>query len=184
MTNSNRHSLRQWLSAGYTDIRRRLARRLGSEELASEVLHEAYLRLDGAGDTAALIHRPSDYIFRVALNIAGDQRRTVSRRLSYSEVEALYHFADTIIDAEREIEARSELAALGRAFEALTPRQRAIMIAVRVDGTPHAELAKRFRISERMVDKELRRALEHCADRLERTLITRFGSRPPQTSSN
>jgi RNA polymerase sigma factor (sigma-70 family) len=182
MTNSNRLSLRQWLAAGYTDIRRRLARRLGSEELASEVLHEAYLRLDGAGD-AAVIHRPGDYIFRVALNIASDQRRTVSRRLNYSEVEALYHFSDTVIDAERELEARSELAALGRAFEALTPRQRAIMIAVRVDGTPHAELADRFHISERMVDKELRRALENCADQLERTLITRFGSRPPQPSN-
>ncbi|MEA2916082.1 MAG: hypothetical protein QOJ15_8163 [Bradyrhizobium sp.] len=54
MTNSNRPSLRQWLTAGYTDIRRRLTRRLGSEELASEVLHETYLRLDGAGDAAAV----------------------------------------------------------------------------------------------------------------------------------
>jgi RNA polymerase sigma-70 factor (ECF subfamily) len=42
------------------------------------------------------------------------------------------------------------------------------MIAVRVDGTPHAELAKRFDISERMVDKELRRALENCGDQNER----------------
>jgi len=182
MANSNRPLLRQLLIAGYTDIRRRLTRRLGSEELASEALHEAYLRLDGAGD-AAVVHRPRDYIFRVALNIASDHRRTSNRRLSYSEVEALYHFADTVNDAEREMEARSELAALGRAFEALTPRQRAIVIAVRIDGTPHAELAKRFRISERMVDKELRRALESCADQLERRLITRFGSRAPQSSN-
>jgi len=181
MSNPQRSPLRQLLIAGYTDIRRRLTRRLGSEELASEALHEAYLRLDGAGDAAA-IARPSDYIFRVALNIASDQRRTSNRRLSYSEVEALYHFADSSGDAEREIEARSELAALGRAFDALTPRQRAIVIAVRIDGTPHAELAERFGISERMIDKELRRALESCADQLERTLITRFGSRAPQSS--
>src|ERR1700761_3626602 len=106
MTNPNRPSLRQWLAAGYTDIRRRLTRRLGSEELASEVLHEAYLRLDGAGD-AAVIHRPGDYIFRVALNIASDRRQDGNRRLKYSEVEALYHFADTVVEAEHEIEARS-----------------------------------------------------------------------------
>ena len=182
MTNLERSSLRHRLVASYTDIKRRLSRRLGSEELASEVLHEAYLRLDGAGD-AAVIHRPTDYIVRVALNIASDRRQDGNRRLKYSEVEALYHFADTVVEAEHEIEARSELAALERAFETLTPRQRAIMIAVRIDGTPHAELAGRFGISERMVDKELRRALEHCADRLERTLITRFGSRPPRPSS-
>ena len=181
MASSERPSLRQLLVAGYLDIRRRLTRRLGSEELASEALHEAYLRLDGAGDVA-VIHRPSDYIFRVALNIASDQRRNGNRRLRYSEVEVLYHFADTVIDGDREVEVRSELAALERAFETLTPRQRAIMVAVRVDGTPHADLARRFHISERMVDKELRRALEHCADQLERTLITRFGSRPPRSS--
>lgn len=182
MPHSNHPSLRQLLIAGYSDMRRRLTRRLGSEELASEALHEAYLRLDGARD-AAVIERPGDYIFRVALNIATDHRRTANRRLSYAEVEALYLFADAVNDAEREIEARSELAALGRAFEALTPRRRAILIAVRIDGTPHAELAKRFGISERMVDKELRRALESCADQLERTLITRFGSRAPRSSS-
>lgn len=175
------NSLRQLLVAGYTDIRRRLTRRLGSEDLASEVLHETYLRLGAANDAAA-IERPADYIFRVALNIASDQRRIGHRRLRYSEVEALYHFAAASIDAEREIEARSELAALGRAFDVLTPRQRAIMIAVRVDGTSHAALAERFGVSERMIDKELRRALEHCADQLERRLITRFGSRPPRSS--
>jgi len=168
-------TLRQFLISGYTDMKRRLTRRLGSEELASEVLHETYLRLDPAR-SAAILLRPSDYIFRVALNIATDKWRDENRRLNYSEVEALYHFADTAIDAEQDIEMRSELAALARAFEALTPRQRAIVIAVRVDGTPHAALARQFGISERMIDKELRRALEHCASQLERTLITRFGS--------
>ena len=180
MTNSPR-SLRHLLVTGYMEIRRRLVRRLGSEELASEALHEAYLRLERVD--GALFLRPHDYIVRVALNIAHDKRRSDDRRLSYSEVDALYHYADAAIDAEQDMEARSEFAALARAFDALTPRQRAILIGVRVDGTSHAELAKRFGISERMVDKDLRRALEYCADQLERTLITRFGSRPPKSSS-
>lgn len=177
MTESSRPSLRQLLVAGYDDMMRRLSRRLGSEDLASEVLHETYLRLDATRDVAVL-QRPVDYIYRVALNLANDRRRTDSRRLSYSEVEALYHFADSVLDADRDIEARSELAALDRAFAMLTARQRAILIAVRIDGTPHAEHAKRFGISERMIDKDLRRGLEHCAAQLERTLITRFGSHP------
>jgi RNA polymerase sigma factor (sigma-70 family) len=180
MTNSSRSSLRQLLVAGYAELRRRLVRRLGSEELASEALHEAYLRLDGRD--GALFLRPHDYIVRVAVNIAHDKRRSEHRRLSYSEVDALYHYADGAIDAEQDMEARAEFAALVRAFDALTPRQRAILIGVRVDGTPHAELAKRFGISERMVDKDLRRALEYCAEQVERTLITRFGSHPPKSS--
>lgn len=182
MAESNRGALRQMLLAGYNDLRRRLTRRLGSAELASEALHETYLRLAPGRTDGAAVQRPADYIFRVALNVATDQRRADQRRLSYSDVEAMYHFADTAIDAERQIEARSELCALDRAFQQLSPRQRAILIAVRVEGTPHAELARRFGISERMVDKDLRHALEYCADQLERTLTTRFGSRPAKSS--
>lgn len=176
----NQMTLRQFLVDGYSDLRRRLVRRLGSAELASEALHETYLRLEGAGD--AVVQRPRDYIFRVALNIARDHTRADKRRLNYSEVEAMYHVDGAVIDAERQLEARSELAALERAFQQLPPRQRAILIAVRIEGVAHAALANRFGISERMVDKELRHALEYCADQLERTLFTRFGSRPFKSS--
>ena len=182
MAESKLLSLSQAIIASYAELRRRLTRRLGSEDIASEVLHETYLRLDGVGDTG-VVHRPADYIFRVALNIASDKRRSDNRRLTYSEVEALYHFAEMATDGEQEIESRSELAMLARAFDALTARQRAIVIAVRVDGVPHAELARRFGVSERMIDKDLRKALEFCADRLERVLNTRFGSYPPKTST-
>lgn len=175
-------SLRQLLAAGYDDLRRRLTRRLGSAERANEALHETWIRLDPAHDTAA-IARPLDYLFRAALNVATDGRRAERRRLDHSEVDAMYHVADAAIDGERVVEARSELAALERALQALTPRQRAIVIAVRVDRTSHAELARRFGISERMVDKDLRHALEHCADALDRGLVTRFGSRPPKSST-
>ncbi|MEW6438755.1 MAG: RNA polymerase sigma factor [Pseudomonadota bacterium] len=175
-------ALRELFLARYQDLRRRLVRRLGSADLASEVLQETWLRLESGTGDGASIQRPQDYIFRVALNIANDHRRSDQRRLTYSEVEALYHFSDATLDAEQVLEARSELRALERAFRGLSPRQRAILIAVRLDGTTHAELAQRFRISERMVDKDLRRALEHCSDQLDRTLFTRFGSRPPKTS--
>lgn len=134
-------------------------RRLGSEDLASEILHETYVRLDTVRETIAL-SKPNDYIFRVAINIANDHRRSDQRRLTYSDVEALYHYVDAAVDGKRDAEARSELTALARIFDELPSRQKAILIAVRVDGTPHAELAKRLGISERMVDKDLRRALE------------------------
>jgi len=182
MADSYRSSLRQLLAVGYKDLRQRLARRLGSAELASEALHETWLRLDSGRSDATVIDRPNDYIFRVALNIASDRQRTDQRRLGYSEIEAMYHFADSVIDAEGQIEARSELMALDRAFRQLSPRQRAILTAVRIEGVTHAELARRHGISERMVDKDLRRALEACADQLERILITRFGSRPAKPS--
>jgi RNA polymerase sigma factor (sigma-70 family) len=142
-------ALRDLFLAGYHDLRRRLTRRLGSADLANDALQETWLRLDARPGDAAAISRPQDYILRVALNIASDQKRSERRRLSYSEVEALYHFVETTLDLEQDLEARSELKALGRAFGELPARQRAILIAVRVHGTTHAELARQFGISER-----------------------------------
>ena len=84
-------ALRDLFLAGYHDLRRRLTRRLGSADLANDALQETWLRLDARPGDAAAISRPQDYILRVALNIASDQKRSERRRLSYSEVEALYH---------------------------------------------------------------------------------------------
>jgi RNA polymerase sigma-70 factor (ECF subfamily) len=71
---------------------------------------------------------------------------------------------------------------LERALDELTPRRRAILIAARLEEVPHVEIAARFGISTRMVEKELRSALIHCGQRLEIKLTSRFGRRPPETS--
>jgi len=58
------------------------------------------------------------------------------------------------------------LEVLKRALAELPPRRRAIFIAARVDGISHEEIARRFGLSRTMVQKELRRAIDHCLDRL------------------
>ena len=45
------------LLASYDDFRTRLKRRLGSEDLAADVLHETYLRVDRLGDVGE-VKRP------------------------------------------------------------------------------------------------------------------------------
>jgi RNA polymerase sigma-70 factor (ECF subfamily) len=64
----------------------------------------------------------------------------------------------------------------------LTPRQRAILVAARVEETPQADIARHFGISTRMVGKELRKALEHCGRRLDRKVTQRFGPGSGKTS--
>ncbi|MCK9917125.1 hypothetical protein MXD81_49095 [Microbacteriaceae bacterium K1510] len=80
--------LRDLLVDRYNDFKHRLARRLGSSELAAEALQETWLRLDRPGRPGAL-QRPDAYLFRIALNIAADRRDADRRRLALSEVEAL-----------------------------------------------------------------------------------------------
>ena len=42
-----------------------------------------------------------------------------------------------------------------------------MLMAARVHELPHAEIAKRYGVSERIVSKELKRALEHCGKVLQ-----------------
>jgi RNA polymerase sigma-70 factor (ECF subfamily) len=51
---------------------------------------------------------------------------------------------------------------------ALPSRQRAILLAVRLEGLSRQEIAERFGISTSMVEKELRQAQEYCAMRFGR----------------
>ena len=67
------------LEGNYAALHRRLARHLGCAELASDSLHDAWLRLGtlaaGDADGAALAHSPVAYVFRVACNAAMDSLR-------------------------------------------------------------------------------------------------------------
>jgi RNA polymerase sigma-70 factor (ECF subfamily) len=176
-------ALRQVLVERYDDFRRRLARRLGSTEFATEILHETYLRLDRDGAELGAVRSPNAYLFRTALNVAADHHRQAeSRRLNHLEIETLRGIADGALDPTKAVEARLEVAALEKALDELTPRRRAILIAARLEEVPHAEIAARFGISTRMVEKELKQALLHCSLRLDKKLIRRFGPRGPETS--
>jgi RNA polymerase sigma-70 factor (ECF subfamily) len=183
MTGTTWDALRQLLVERYDDLRRRLARRLGSAELATEVLHETYLRLNRDSAELGMVQSPNAYLFRTALNVAADHhRKAEGRRLSTLEIDTLRGVADAAIDPARAMEARLEVTTLERALEELTPRRRAILIAARLEDVPHVEIAARFGISTRMVEKDLRAALLHCSERLEKKLTGRFDPNTSKTS--
>ena len=171
--------LRSRLETGYDGLKERLRRRLGSEDLAGDVLQETWLRL-GQVSSIGVVQRPDAYLLRIALNIAADRRQAENRRLSAAEVNALLQMADPALDAERLLYSRAEMIALERALDELPPRRRAILLLARVEEIAHEDIARRFGISTRMVAKELSRALDHCSARLGREVIRRFGPRPRQ----
>ncbi|URL57059.1 sigma-70 family RNA polymerase sigma factor [Luteibacter flocculans] len=159
----------------YEDFRRRLRRRLPSDDLVDDALQETYLkveRLDAASDRAV---QPMGYLFRMALNMATDQHRASRRLLTGEEIDELIHGAGDSLDPPTVLSSRQDLAALSDALSALTRRQRDILIAARVDELPQADIAARHGISVRMVGKELKKALETCATKVGRQSIQRFG---------
>ena len=169
-----RDTLRALFLTQYHQFRKQLRLRLGSEDLANDALHETYLRLEGMREPGSVAY-PSAYLFRIALNAAEDQRKSGARLITTGEVDSLYDIADEMADPVRTVEARAELEALDRAMAELPPRRRAMLLAARVEELPHQDIARRFNVSARTVEKELRAALEHCCDRLGRDFIQRFG---------
>ncbi|MEI2417934.1 RNA polymerase sigma factor [Orrella sp. JC864] len=105
---------------------------------------------------------PQAFLYRVASNIAIDRLRSEARLLSGEEADALLALREApdtaeVVSAHRNIEAAL------RAMDKLTERQRQILEAVRMDGVSQRELAERYGISLRMVERELSKAHELCA---------------------
>jgi RNA polymerase sigma-70 factor (ECF subfamily) len=181
MTETTRATLRALLETGYAAFRDRLRKRLGSQDLADEALQDTWLRLAHGGEVGAL-RNPDRYLFRIALNAAADRREAESRRLSQAEVYAVLHLADHMLDAGQIADMRAEFSALEQALLELPPRRRQIFILARVEEVAHDEIARRFGISSRMVEKDLRQALDHCSERLGRNVVRRFGPRSREPS--
>lgn len=160
MTEVTWAALRELLTHRYTELKGRLTRHLGSEELASESLHEAWLRLHRSGP-AGPVQNPPAYLLRMAVNIALDGLRAQSRRARRSDVKAVLEVADPAAGPEREAFARRDLEIVNRALETLPERTRAILVAARLEGLNHQAIADRFGISRRTVVYEMKRAVEH-----------------------
>lgn len=158
-------SLRSLFLERYNDFRNQLKRRLGSEDLAHDAMQEAFIKVNDLPASAS-IQQPAAYLFRVALNIAEDQRRRDSRLLTGVEISELIHITDEAADPARIAQGRNQIDAFRRALGALPERTQQMVLAARVHELPHAEIARRYGVSERIVSKELKRALEHCAREL------------------
>ena len=174
-------ALREMLVGQYEELKRVLARRLGSEDLAGEVLQETYLRLTrpaGIGVVAS----PRQYLLTIATNIARMSFRRERRSENLSDLDDLLGFVDDSPDPLQSIEARQEIEALQQAFDELTPRRRQIVFAARVEGMRLSKIAERLGVSQRFVEKELKIALMLCGARLNREVVQRFGPGAPQAS--
>ncbi|ETK13971.1 putative ECF-type RNA polymerase sigma factor, partial [Pseudomonas sp. FH1] len=93
MKNTGHSAMVSLFLASYEDFKVRLRKRLGSEDLANDVLHETYLRVDRM-DVPPNLQQPNAYLYRMALNIAADRRQADARLLTGSEVEELLQSAD------------------------------------------------------------------------------------------
>lgn len=166
----------------YAELRSRLGYRLGCEHMAEDVLQETWLRVDQMGELSD-VRNPSSYLFRMALNVAADHRKAESRLLYYNEIEELMQSTDESISPANAASALQDVEKLQRALYRLPSRRRAILLAARVNGVPHRDIAHRFGVSTRTVEKELKAALLFCGEVLGRDVVQRFGPGAGKPSS-
>lgn len=164
MTDSNLLALRHLLLARYDEIKARLTLRLGSHDLAGDAVQDAWLRLQHVNNVGR-VRNPTNYLFRVALNIARDRITAEGRYLTSTEIEQMSDIADAAPGPEVIAEARSELALVEKLLAELPPRRREILVAARLDGLSRREIAARLGISLSLVEKELKLAHEYCLAR-------------------
>lgn len=156
----------------YTELRNRLRFRLGSDSQADDALHDTWIRLNQVN-----VHLNSDnpiaYLQRMAINISiNDFRR--HQRIEV-DTEALLHIADDTLGPEDHCLVAYDIELLKNALACLPKRRREIFLASRLHEIPHKQLAQQYGISTRMIEKEIKSALEYCCQKLDRKLIQRFG---------
>ncbi|MGJ7546628.1 RNA polymerase sigma factor [Variovorax sp. LT1R16] len=147
------------LTQNYARLHRRLARHLGCDDIATESLHEAWLRLADARLVGG-VQSPMAYIYRVACNAAMDRLRAERPWQNASDAEEQFaSMADHSPGPELIAEARSGLRAVERAMQRLPHRHQDILVALRVHELTRHEVAVRHGLSLRRVDTTLRQAL-------------------------
>ena len=160
MSDHAQAGLLDYFTSRYASLKTRLTRRLGNAELASDALHDTWLRLKSM-DVLPERQQPSAYLMRVAVNIAVDHQRKQSHFVSGDEVEAaLSACVDPAPGPERAAQARLDLDTLLRQIEHMPERRRVILVMVHWEGATREEVARRLKISVRTVDTELQRAHE------------------------
>jgi len=156
----------------YAELRNSLKMRLGTYSQADDILHDTWIKLH-QGRSMSEAKNPLAYLYRIAMNIsASDFRRQEFFDL---DTDALLHFADDTLGPEDHALVTDDIKQLNKALSGLSHRRRDILLSSRIYEVPHKDLAERFGISTRMIEKELKSALEYCCEHLDRELIQRFG---------
>jgi len=163
-------SLRDFLVARYDDLKRRLAQRLGSSDLAGDALQDTYLRLEGKEHLSA-ISQPGAYLFKMAFRIAVDYTRKPEHRLAAVETDdesVVDDAPDLAPGPEQIVQGRADLARLLTLLDKLPARRREVLLAVQLDGTPQKELAERYGVSLRTIERDLELAHAFCLAQMKR----------------
>lgn len=165
-SNSSRLS-RAWVTERLA-LNRLVRRILGGATGGDDITHNAWVALQSVRDDPPITNIRA-YLYRLVSNMAVDHLRAEKRRHQLFLSEELG--ADAVSSdpsVETRLIDRQRLAQLQSVVERLPPKCRQVFICIKYDELSVAETAERMAISEDMVRKHIRHALEICHAQVDR----------------
>ena len=148
-----------------------LLRMLGSREEAEDAAQETFLNLHRHGHRFRREARFSTFVYRVAVNAALNQRRSLGRRRAHMErLGARQAAGDDLPDSPRGPEdttAGGEIRErVQRAIVTLSPVLRAPLVLYDIEGLAYSEIARILQVPEGTVKSRIHRARRALRDQL------------------
>lgn len=145
------------LEVSLARVRAALARRGCSSHEAEDLAQEAWIRMARYARTNA-VECPEAFLMRTAINLSIDAHRSVVRRGEEVSPEAVL-LVDESPSAEARLLAREQVARLELCLRALSSKTRNILLANRLQGLTHEQIAQQNAISVSAVEKHVARAM-------------------------
>lgn len=147
-------------------LRSTLVKRGQSPDDAEDLVQEAFLKLEAYGRKAE-VREPEAFVVRAALNLSIDaNRRRRKSPFADTDVEVL-SVADSSAGPDEVLNARDRLRRMQAGLDTLPTRTRDILLANRLEGITHAEIARREGISVSAVEKHVARGVYFLMDWME-----------------
>ncbi|MFK3775632.1 MULTISPECIES: RNA polymerase factor sigma-70 [Pseudomonas] len=142
------------------------AKIIGCRSHAEDIVHEAFMKVDDAGETEQ-IRSQASYLTRVVRNLSIDhyRRRQFEERLMCSDTdssESATIFGDT---PEALVSDQQVLERVSGALADLPERTRYAFEMCRIHGMKQREIAKILGVSPPLVNAMIRDALLHCREK-------------------
>ncbi len=154
------------LARQYGDPLRRYFLKKGVQPAtADDLVQEVLLRITRRGEGPE-IENPEAYLMRAASSVWNDfwRRRGARAHGAHVEFEDYAHGYEEV-SPDRVYEGRETVQRVIAALEELGDRPRQIFFLCRFEGMKQREVAKRLKISQSLVEKEMMKAIAHLADR-------------------
>lgn len=144
--------------------------KLQDREAAADVVQDGFLRFlvwSRQNPDVSLVKSPRFFLWRIIGNLTIDVVRANRVRANTDPID---DYSNLLVDphpgADRQLEARRQLAMLKAVLADLTVEQRTTLLLNRMEGMTHEEIAKRLNLSTSMVSKHIVAALRRCLKRL------------------